>query len=100
MPTGWAEHQVRATVDFAPSNQLLGWYVGGLNFQVEHHLFPDVCHVHYPALAEIVESACEAHGIPYHARRTLRDAIAAHHRFLRVMGRPGRPAVPALATSA
>ncbi|HET8542500.1 MAG TPA: acyl-CoA desaturase, partial [Anaeromyxobacter sp.] len=60
MPTGWAEHQVRATVDFAPSNRLLGWYVGGLNFQIEHHLLPDVCHVHYPALAIIVEATCLA----------------------------------------
>ncbi len=47
----WAEHQVRATVDLAPSNRLLGWYVGGLNFQIEHHLFPEVCHTHHPALA-------------------------------------------------
>jgi len=58
MSTGFAEHQVRATVDFAPSNRHLGWYVGGLNFQIEHHLFPDVCHVHYRALAGIVEAIC------------------------------------------
>jgi linoleoyl-CoA desaturase len=86
MATGWAEHQVRATVDFAPSNRLLGWYVGGLNFQVEHHLLPDVCHVHYPALARSVEAACLAHGIPYRAEPTLRAAIAAHFRFLRALG--------------
>lgn len=103
MPTGFAEHQVRATVDFAPSNRLLGWYVGGLNFQIEHHLFPDVCHVHYPALAGIVEAACRAHGIPYRTAPTLRAAIAAHYRFLRALGRevgvvtvapPGTAAVP------
>ncbi len=88
MPTCWAEHQVRATSDFAPSNRLLGWYVGGLNFQVEHHLFPAVSHVHYPALAPIVEDACRARGIPYLSRPTLRAAIAAHHAFLRTLGRP------------
>ena len=90
MPTGWAEHQVRATVDFAPSNRLLGWYVGGLNFQVEHHLFPDVCHTHYPALATVVEATCLAHEIPYRAERSLRRAIAAHYRFLRSVGRADR----------
>jgi linoleoyl-CoA desaturase len=88
MPTGWAEHQVRATVDFAPSNRLLGWYVGGLNFQVEHHLFPDVCHTHYPALATVVEATCLAHGVPYRSAPTLRGAMAAHWRFLRTLGRP------------
>ncbi len=56
--------------------------MGGLNFQIEHHLFPDVCHVHYPALARVVEAACLAHGIPYRAHPTLRNAIAAHFRFL------------------
>jgi linoleoyl-CoA desaturase len=94
LPTGWAEHQVRATVDFAPSNRLLGWYVGGLNFQVEHHLLPDVCHVHYPALARIVEATCLAHGVPCRAEPTLRAAIGAHYRFLRALGRPGAEAAP------
>jgi len=89
MPTGWAEHQVRATVDFARTNRLLGWYVGGLNFQVVHHLFPDVCHLHYPALARIVEATCVAHGVPYRAQPTLRAAIGAHYRHLRALGRPG-----------
>ena len=95
MPTGWAEHQVRATADFAPRNRLLGWYVGGLNFQIEHHLFPEVCHVHYPALAPMVEAACAEHGVPYHAQRTLRGAVAAHFRRLRALGRPGAEPVAA-----
>jgi linoleoyl-CoA desaturase len=89
MPTSFAEHQVRATVDFAPSNRLVGWYIGGLNFQIEHHLFPDVCHVHYPALAAIVEATCHEHGMPHRTAATLRAAIAAHYRFLRALGRPG-----------
>jgi linoleoyl-CoA desaturase len=90
MPTGWAEHQVRATADFAPRNRLLGWYVGGLNFQIEHHLFPEVCHQHYPALARMVEAACVAHGIPHRTEPTLRSAIAAHFRFLYALGRTAR----------
>ena len=88
MLTGFAEHQVRATVDFAPSNRLLGWYAGGLNFQIEHHLFPEVCHVHYPAIAPIVERTCREAGIPYRAAPTLRSAVAAHYRFLYALGRP------------
>jgi linoleoyl-CoA desaturase len=93
LPSAWAEHQVRATVDFAPANRLLGWYVGGLNFQVEHHLFPDVCHTHYPALAPIVRATCAQHGIPHRTHPTLRGAIASHYRFLRALGRPAAPHV-------
>jgi linoleoyl-CoA desaturase len=94
MPTGWAEHQVRATVDFAPRSRLLGWYLGGLNFQVEHHLLPDVCHVHYPALAGIVEETCKAYGVPYRAEPTLGSAVAAHYRHLRALGRGRRAQAP------
>ncbi|HEY6863952.1 MAG TPA: acyl-CoA desaturase, partial [Burkholderiales bacterium] len=61
----WAEHQLSTTVDFAPRNALLGWYLGGLNFQVEHHLFARVCHVHYPALAAMVRDASARHGLRY-----------------------------------
>ncbi len=96
LPTSWAEQQVRATADFAPRNALLSWYVGGLNFQVEHHLFPDVCHVHYPALARVVEAACAEHGLPHHVQRSLREAVAAHYRLLRTLGRapPGGDLTP------
>jgi linoleoyl-CoA desaturase len=98
VPTGWAEHQVRSTVDFAPRNRLLGWYIGGLNFQVEHHLFPEVCHQHHRALARVVQSTCLAYGIPYLAHPTLRSAIAAHFRLLRALGWNGRrPALPSQA---
>jgi linoleoyl-CoA desaturase len=91
LPAGWAEHQVRATVDFAPSSRVLTWYLGGLNFQIEHHLFAGVCHVHYPALAAIVEETCRQHGIPYRVHRTAQRAIAAHQRHLRLLGRdPGK----------
>jgi len=51
----WAIHQLNTTVNFSRKNKLLSWYVGGLNFQVEHHLFPTICHVHYPEVSEIVK---------------------------------------------
>ncbi len=88
MKTEWAEHQVNTTVDFARGNRLLGWYLGGLNFQVEHHLFPRVCHLHYPALSAIVEKACAAHGIRYRAEPSLRSALSSNLRWLRLMGSP------------
>jgi linoleoyl-CoA desaturase len=89
MEVPWAEHQVQTTVDYARGNRLLSWYVGGLNFQIEHHLFPRICHVHYAALAPIVEQACREFGINYQANETLSSAIASHYRWLRTMGTPG-----------
>jgi linoleoyl-CoA desaturase len=78
----WAVHQVETTVDFARDNPLLTWYLGGLNFQVEHHLFPRICHLHYPALSAIVERVCLQFGVQYSAYRSMSDALASHHRFL------------------
>ncbi len=89
METPWAVHQVQTTVDYCRSNRLLSWYVGGLNFQIEHHLFPRICHVHYPALAPLVERTCQEFGVGYQANATFRSAIASHFRWLRKMGTPG-----------
>jgi linoleoyl-CoA desaturase len=90
--TDWAAHQVSTTVDFARGSRLLTWYLGGLNYQVEHHLFTKICHVHYPALAPIVEATCREHGIRYRSQPTLRRALAGNVRWLQVMGRPLAPA--------
>jgi len=84
----WAIHQVQTTADFARGNRLLWWLLGGLNFQIEHHLFTRICHVHYPALSKIVEGACKEMGVRYAAHRTMLTAIAAHYRWLVQMGRP------------
>ncbi len=92
MESAWAEHQVQTTVDFAPRNRLLTWYVGGLNYQIEHHLFPQVCHVHYPALAPLIEQTCREFGLRYAVNPTLRAAVGSHFRWLRRMGRAGTAA--------
>ena len=84
--TDWAEHQLATTVDFGRGSKVLGWYLGGLNFQVEHHLFPRVCHLHYPALSRVVEETCRAHGVRYRSEPTLWSALAANWRWLRRMG--------------
>lgn len=88
----WAVHQVQTTVDFARGSRLLSWYVGGLNYQIEHHLFPQICHVQYPALAPLVEQTCAEYGVRYVAAPTLFAALASHFRWLRRMGRPAEPA--------
>ena len=84
--TEWARHQVESTVNFAPRNRFLAWYLGGLNFQIEHHLFSRVCHVHDPALASVVRETCAAHGVRYQSHTTLWSAIASHARWLKRMG--------------
>ncbi len=86
--TPWAIHQVQTTADFARGNRALSWFVGGLNFQIEHHLFPRICHVHYPQIARIVEKTCRQYGIRYQAFPTVRSALRSHYRWLREMGRP------------
>lgn len=88
LTTDWATHQVTTTVDFARGSRLAAWYLGGLNFQVVHHLFPTVSHVHYRALAPLVERACRDHGVRYRAWPTLSAALSAHFRWLEQMGRP------------
>jgi linoleoyl-CoA desaturase len=87
-PHDWAEHQVETTVDFARGNPLVSWYLGGLNFQVEHHLFPRVSHLHYPALSRIVEKTCQEHGIRYRSHGSVGAALKSHFRWLKHMGRP------------
>ncbi len=84
----WAVHQVATTVNFAPRNPFWTWYLGGLNYQVEHHLFPSVSHIHYPALSPIVEQTCREYGLRYNSHPTFRAAIASHFRWLREMSRP------------
>lgn len=84
----WAEHQIATTSDFAPNSRFLTWALGGLNFQVEHHLFPRVGHVHYPALARIVRETCAEFGVAHHTQPSLWHALRGHVRHLRRLGLP------------
>jgi linoleoyl-CoA desaturase len=88
----WAVHEVETTVDFCPRNPVLTWVLGGLNFQIEHHLFPKVPHTHYPRIAEIVRRNCERYDVRYTAQPSLRAALRSHFVHLRTMGRLGLPA--------
>ena len=83
MEDEWAVHQLKTTANFATRNKLISWWVGGLNFQVEHHLFPRVSHVHYPAISKIIKKACQDFGIPYIEYPKMRVALASHISHLR-----------------
>jgi linoleoyl-CoA desaturase len=82
----WAKHQVLTTANFATRNKLISWLCGGLNFQVEHHLFPKISHIHYPALSKIVRETCEDYNINYIEYPTLWSALGAHVRHLKTLG--------------
>ena len=82
-------HEVETTVDFCPRNPVLTWMLGGLNFQIEHHLFPRVPHTHYPKIAEIVRRNCAKHGVRYSFHPSLGRALRSHFLHLRAMGRLG-----------
>ncbi len=84
----WMVHQLETTSDFAHRNKLLCWYIGGLNYQIEHHLFPKVCSVHYPEVSAIVRRVAEKHDVPYHYQETLGIAVKSHYQTLKKFGDP------------
>jgi linoleoyl-CoA desaturase len=94
----WIIHEMLTTSDFAQKNKLLSWYIGGLNYQIEHHLFPQVCSIHYPEIGRIVRRVAERHGVPYNSQPTLFAAMRSHYRMLKQLGRPD--GIPSLAAAA
>lgn len=87
MPDEWAIHQLKTTANFATKNKLVTWCLGGLNYQIEHHLFPKVSHVHYPAISKIVRKRCDELGLKYIEHETMTTAIISHVGHLRRLGR-------------
>ena len=86
MESEWAVHQLHTTANFSTKNRVLSWLVGGLNFQIEHHLFPKISHVHYPAISKIVKATCAEYKIPYIEHKYLHQAIFSHALHLKKMG--------------
>jgi linoleoyl-CoA desaturase len=82
----WLVHQLRTTADFAPKNFILNWYVGGLNFQVEHHLFTNICHIHYKNIAPIVQQTATEFGLKYNVKPTFLNALKSHVKRLKELG--------------
>lgn len=100
LENNWAIHQLHTTTNFANKSRLFSWYVGGLNFQVEHHLFPNICHVHYRKIAPIVESTAKEFGVPYKSAETFLDALVGHGRLLRELGKKPAEGTVAVANAA
>jgi len=87
----WAVHQVETSVDFARNSRAASWLLGGLNFQIEHHLFSRMCHVNYPTIAPVVEQTCAEFGVRYSNNTSVFAALRSHCRWLRRMGAPPSP---------
>lgn len=83
----WAVHQAETTVDFARRSSIVAWLLGGLNFQIEHHLLPRICHVNFPPLSKTVEETCRQFGVKFTEHKSFRAGVASHFRWLRQMGR-------------
>ncbi|MCC7299009.1 MAG: acyl-CoA desaturase [Bacteroidia bacterium] len=84
--TNWYVHQLKTTSDFARNNRILSWYVGGLNYQIEHHLFQNICHIHYKKIAPIVQNLAKKYGIEYNLKPSFRNALASHMVMLKYYG--------------
>lgn len=83
----WSAHQLNTTTNFSPNNKLFSWLIGGLNFQIEHHLLPNVSHVHYRNLSPIVAKTAREYGLPYHTKKTFLNAVSDHVKMLRMLGK-------------
>jgi len=83
----WAIHQMQTTANFANGSKIFTWFVGGLNHQVEHHLFPHICHVHYGPLSKIVKETAQEYGVPYYQEKTFFGAIKNHFSMLNKLGK-------------
>lgn len=86
MENEWAIHQIKTTANFATKNKTISWLVGGLNFQIEHHLFPKISHVHYPAISKITKKLCLEYGIDYIEFPKMRHAVFSHIMYLKRLG--------------
>jgi linoleoyl-CoA desaturase len=82
----WAIHQMKTTANFAMKSKWFTWLIGGLNYQVEHHLFPNICHVHYSKISKIVKETAEEFNVPYYHHETFAKALGSHFRLLSDLG--------------
>ena len=87
MENNWAIHQLMTTSDFSPKSKLFSWFIGGLNYQVEHHLFPNICHVHYPVISILVQETAQKYNLPYYVTPNFFMALHNHWKMLKVLGR-------------
>ncbi len=86
LENSWAIHQMRTTANFAQRSRIFSWFIGGLNYQIEHHLFPNICHVHYRKISKIVKATAEEFNLPYYQHRTFLGAVKSHFSLLHQLG--------------
>ncbi len=86
LENNWAIHQLKTTANFANRNDVLSWFIGGLNYQVEHHLFPNICHIHYKKIAEIVKATTKEFGVPYNEHKSFASALKSHFKLIHELG--------------
>jgi linoleoyl-CoA desaturase len=91
MENPWVVHQAQTTVDFSRRSRVMAWLLGGLNFQIEHHLFPRICHINYPEMAKLVEETCREFGVRYTEHASFWAGLASHFRWMRQMGATTSP---------
>ena len=82
----WIIHQLLTTVNFSTKNKFINWFTGGLNHQIEHHIFPNISHIHYTKISKIVKKTAKEFNLPYKEYASTKDAIFSHFRFLKQMG--------------
>lgn len=86
LENNWAIHQLLTTTNFGNKSRWFSWFVGGLNFQIEHHLFPNICHVHYRKISKIVSATALEFGLPYKSTETFFQALVKHFKLLKLLG--------------
>lgn len=82
----WAIHQMHTTSNYGNGSLLFSWFIGGINFQIEHHLFPNICHIHYPQISKIVKATAEEYNVPYYSHKTFLDALRSHFTVINKLG--------------
>jgi linoleoyl-CoA desaturase len=87
LQNNWAIHQMLTTANFSPKSSFFSWYIGGLNYQIEHHLFPNICHVHYRKISAIVKQTAQEFGVPYNVQPNFVKAVWSHGKMLKKLGR-------------
>jgi linoleoyl-CoA desaturase len=90
LDNNWMIHQLHTTADYSPKSRIFSWFIGGLNYQVEHHLFPNICHVHYKKIAAIVKEFAHEKNLPYHVQHSFFGALINHFKMLRYLGQASR----------
>lgn len=99
LDNNWAVHQLHTTCNYAPKSMVFSWLIGGLNYQIEHHLFPNISHIHYRNIAGIVQTKAKKYGLPYHVNASFASAVWQHIKMLKLLGRAKNTVSPSFSAS-